>query len=95
MRAAANWLICALGAAVVVLTIGQSTPESIALVVAVAVAAALVVRAAVRVDVARDITIGARAHAHRELLKAQPAPSHPTTAGRPLGRAPTQSIAAA
>ncbi len=43
----------------------------------------------------RQIMVGARALAHAEPLSETPAPSHPTTAGRPLGRAPTGAIAAA
>ena len=41
------------------------------------------------------LMVGARALAHAEPLSETPAPSHPTTAGRPLGRAPTGAIAAA
>ena len=90
-----RWMVGALGALVLSLAVAQSTPESLALVLAVAVTAALIVRGAVRVEVARDLTVGARARDHRQQLSEQPAPSHPTTAGRPLGRAPTQSIAVA
>ena len=43
----------------------------------------------------RTLTVGARALAHSQVLRETPAPSHPTTAGRPLGRAPTGAIAAA
>jgi hypothetical protein len=43
----------------------------------------------------RQLMVGARALAHAEPLSETAAPSHPTTAGRPLGRAPTGAIAAA
>lgn len=43
---------------------------------------------------AREL-VGARARAQRQATDAQPAPSHPTTAGRPRTRAPSMAVAAA
>ncbi|MEO8094637.1 MAG: hypothetical protein ABI632_06860 [Pseudolysinimonas sp.] len=61
---------------------------SVAAVVLVsAVAAALVVGA-------REVTVGARARAHRQVLSEMPEPSHPATAGRPMTRAPAEAVAA-
>ena len=40
-------------------------------------------------------TVGNRATAHAEPLSERPAPSHPSTAGLPLTRAPAEAIAAA
>ena len=62
---------------------------------ALAIAAlALAVRASAHVS-PPVLMVGARALAHAEPLSETPAPSHPTTAGRPHGRAPTGAIAAA
>ncbi len=70
-------------------------PDASAAGAALAIAAlALAVHSAAGVT-PRQITVGARALAHAEPLSETPAPSHPTTAGRPLGRAPTFAIAAA
>ncbi|MEP6482710.1 MAG: hypothetical protein ABJA94_11970 [Rhodoglobus sp.] len=61
---------------------------SIATVVLVAAVAAALVAGA------REVTVGARAHAHRQALNEMPEPSHPATAGRPMTRAPAEAIAA-
>lgn len=72
-----------------------AVPDAGAATAALAIAAlALVVHASAGVA-PRQLTVGARALAHAEVLSETPAPSHPTTAGRPLGRAPTRAIAAA
>ena len=42
----------------------------------------------------RELTIGARAHAHREAMNSLPAPAHPSTAGRPRTRAPSMVVPA-
>jgi hypothetical protein len=60
---------------------------SVAAVILVAAIATLVVGASA-------VTIGGRARAHREALSSQPAPSHPTTAGRPRTRAPSMVVPA-
>jgi len=70
-------------------------PDASAATAALAIAAlALAVHACARIAPAR-LMVGSRALAHAEPLSETPAPSHPTTAGRPLGRAPTFAIAAA
>lgn len=53
-----------------------------------ALLAIAVLRAAVRVANPHVVTVGARAREHREALSEMAAPRHPTTAGRPLARAP-------
>ena len=71
------------------------TPDASAATAALALAAlALAVHACAQLA-PRSTRVGARALAHAEPLSETPAPSHPTTAGRPLGRAPTFAIAAA
>ena len=56
---------------------------------------ALIALQAVRAPAPGAITIGSRARAHRESLAEQAQPSHPTTAGRPLSRAPGAEASAA
>jgi len=59
------------------------------------VAAVLLVAAIATVVVAeRELTVGARARAHREAMSTLPAPAHPDTAGRPRTRAPAGVIPA-
>jgi disulfide bond formation protein DsbB len=61
----------------------------------VGVAAALLVAVlATRVVGERELTVGARAHAHREAMSTLPAPAHPSTAGRPRTRAPSMVVPA-
>jgi hypothetical protein len=76
---------------VVVMMMPDATAATAALAIA-ALALAVHVSAGVA---PRQLMVGARALAHAEPLSETPAPSHPTTAGRPLGRAPTGAIAAA
>jgi hypothetical protein len=72
-----------------------AVPDATAATAALAIAA-LALAVHVSAGVApRQLMVGARALAHAEPLSETPAPSHPTTAGRPLGRAPTGAIAAA
>ncbi len=76
------------------LLLGVGADNSV-LVAAVAIAT-IALAARVLVSAApRSLTVGARATSHREPLSETPEPSHPSTAGRPLGRAPTPAIAAA
>jgi hypothetical protein len=74
---------------------GGHTTVLVASIAAVAIAGLVAVRSAALVTGSREIVVGRRAHAHREALSGMPAPSHPSTAGRPLTRAPARSIAAA
>lgn len=67
--------------------------EPSTLVVGIA-AALLVAVLATRVVGDRELTVGARAHAHREALSTLPAPAHPSTAGRPRTRAPSTVVPA-
>ena len=61
-------------------------------IAAVAVAAAITMAV---VPSTREMTVGSRAHAHREALSVMPAPQHPATAGRPRTRAPSMAAFAA
>ncbi|MET4782636.1 hypothetical protein [Glaciihabitans sp. UYNi722] len=81
----------------VALAVAQGAPTSVlvASIAVVAVAGIVAVRYAALVVGSREMTVGARSHAHREALSVMPAPSHPSTAGRPRTRAPSQSILAA
>ena len=74
---------------------GGHTTVLVASVAAVAIAGVVAVRYAALVPGSRELVVGERAHAHREALSGMPAPSHPSTAGRPLTRAPARSIPAA
>lgn len=74
---------------------GGHTTVLVASVAAVAIAGVVAVRYAALVSGSRELVVGERAHAHREALSGMPAPSHPSTAGRPLTRAPARSIPAA
>lgn len=90
-------LVTALSVSVLVLAIAQ--PESSSLLLAgiatLAVVTALGARyVAVGIRSLR-LTVGARAHAHRESFSSIPEPSHPDTAGRTRARAPSQSPLAA
>lgn len=67
--------------------------EPSTLVVGIA-AALLVAVLATRVVGDRELTVGARAHAHREAMSTLPAPAHPSTAGRPRTRAPSMVVPA-
>lgn len=72
-----------------------AVPDAGVATAALAIAALVLVVHATAGVAPRQLTVGARALAHAEVLSETPAPSHPTTAGRPLGRAPTFAIAAA
>jgi len=78
-----------------VLMIAQSEPSAI--LVASAVALVVSVLLASRVTFApnaRELRVGARARAHREVLGSLPAPQHPDTDGRPRSRAPSLVVSA-
>ncbi|MEO7123947.1 MAG: hypothetical protein ABI400_12690 [Lacisediminihabitans sp.] len=74
---------------------GGSTTVLVASIAAVAVAGVVAVRYAAVVTGSRELVVGERAHAHRQGLSTMPAPSHPSTAGRPLTRAPARLTSAA
>ncbi len=65
-------------------------------VVVASVAAVLLIAAIATVVVvaARELTVGGKAHAHREAMSTLPAPAHPSTAGRPRTRAPSRAVPA-
>lgn len=76
---------------ILALVVSQATTVSTA---AVSIAASLIVLAVAARIVAgtagsRVVTVGARAHEHREALASMPAPAHPDTAGRTRSRAPS------
>ena len=73
----------------------SNAPDSAALGAALVIATlALAVHTVANFTVGR-LTIGRRAIAHAESLSETPAPSHPSTAGLPLTRAPAGATAAA
>ena len=94
MRFLHAWLLASATAAVLVHSGVPTDPFSIVVVsiAAAAIAAIVAVRFAVLAVRHRELTIGARARAHRQALRRTPAPQHPRTAGRPRPRAPAQSI---
>lgn len=79
-------------AAVLFLALALTTEPSV--IIASVAAVILIAAIATLVVGARAITVGGRAHAHREALSSMPAPAHPTTAGRPRTRAPSIEVAA-
>jgi hypothetical protein len=96
MRAILEQLMLLASALFVAVAVSSGNAQLVALgVAAVAIAAVLAAQTGSLVASPALVSIGARARDHRQLLSAQPAPSHPTTAGRPLGRAPTQAVPAA
>ena len=78
----------------IALAISQDSPLSF---MVVGVAAALLVsavRSAAVVVGSLEVTVGLRARAHREAMTGMPEPRHPSTAGLPLTRAPSEGLAA-
>jgi hypothetical protein len=95
MAALSTRIVAVATALFVVFALMQSASAGamVASVVALAVASACAVRIAGVVGVSREVTVGARAHAHRESMLGMPAPQHPDTAGRPRTRAPSMVVA--
>ena len=84
MRALHERMVMVLTVLFIALSLAQSGQTSllIASIATVALASTLAIRyAAVEVG-SREMTVGARAHAHREALSRMPAPAHPSTAAR-------------
>ena len=85
--------------AVLLLALALTPPASPTAVIASIATLVLVTAVAVRFGAlvvgSREMTVGSRAHAHREALTALPAPAHPSTAGRPRTRAPSMVVPAA
>ncbi|MCU1411557.1 MAG: hypothetical protein JWR04_2264 [Rhodoglobus sp.] len=79
-------------AAVLFLALALTT-EPAAIVAAVATVVLITAMAALVVG-SREMTVGSRAHAHREAMTSLPAPAHPSTAGRPRTRAPSTAVPA-
>ena len=80
--------------AVLFLALALTQAGSPALVFASVATVILMAALAAGVTGARELTVGARAHAHRESLSTLPAPAHPSTAGRPRTRAPSGTVPA-
>lgn len=97
MRTLYERLVMVLTLLFVAVAVAQGGPSTavVAGLAAVALAAALAARYGGIVVGTREVTVGARAHAHREALDVTPAPSHPSTAGRPRTRAPSMVVVAA
>ena len=64
-------------------------------VLAAGVAAAVIAAVLAAQVTGIHITPVFKARSEQQKTEAQPAPAHPTTAGRPLGRAPTRAVEAA
>ena len=82
-------------AAVLFLALALTQVTSPALIIASVATVILIAALAAVVTGAREVTVGARAHAHREALSTMPSPAHPSTAGRPRTRAPSMAVPAA
>lgn len=74
---------------------GAPSTVLVAGVAALAIAALIAVRYGSLALASREMTVGDRAHAHREAMSGMPAPQHPGTAGRPRPRAPSRLVQAA
>lgn len=96
MRALQTRMVIVMTMLFVALAVSQGGPSTLAVasIAALAIAGVVAVRSAAIVVGAREMTVGARAHAHREALHGMPAPQHPTTPGRPRPRAPSQAAPA-
>jgi hypothetical protein len=84
-------LLGMLGTLAMIAVLAGDRPDATGLLLAaatLAVTAALVVRLAVVIG-DRVLTVGSRAHEHRESLTRMAEPRHPATAGLPLTRAPS------
>lgn len=71
-----------------------STTAVLALAGVCALLAVAVLRAVSWVASPAVVRVGERARAHREALSEMAAPRHPSTAGRPMARAPGMALAA-
>lgn len=82
-----------LAALFVLFAIGQSDTSTAVLAGVVVVAIGLVLAAvhSTVMSAATALAVGQPARQHRQALRADPAPVHPDTAGRPRTRAPSQS----
>ena len=83
----------------VALVVAQATAEPTALLAAgigmVVLAALVAARYSAAMVRTRVITVGSRAHQHRQSLFETPEPQHPNTVGRVRARAPGRAFAAA
>jgi hypothetical protein len=97
LRALHERAVLVLTALFVVFVVAQAgqTALIVASIAALAIAGVVAVSYAALVVGSRVMTVGSRAHAHREALDVMAAPRHPSTAGRPRTRAPSQPIPAA
>ena len=94
MRTLLERLVMVLTLVLLIASFGQAQTATalVAGLAALAIATVLVARRSGAV--ALRVQVGLRAREHRQLVSAQPAPSHPNTAGRTRSRAPGQSAAA-
>ena len=97
MRAIKTRMVMVMTLLLIAFAVSQGGPTGllVAGIAAVAVSGVIAIRYAAIVVGSREMTVGARAHAHREAMTGMPAPRHPSTAGRPRTRAPAQSTPAA
>ena len=88
MRTLHQQLIAVVGVLFVAIALSNGDTRALAAgVAAVAIAAVLAAEVA-----SIHVTPVFKARAEKQRTEAEPAPTHPTTAGRPLGRAPTRTI---
>jgi hypothetical protein len=94
MRSLLERIVMVMTLVLLVASLGQANSATalVAGLAALAIATVLVARRSGAV--ALRVQVGLRAREHRQLVAAQPAPSHPNTAGRTRSRAPGQSAAA-
>ena len=79
---------------VVAIAVAQGQPSSMLVIGITALVLVAAVRSAAVIIGSLEIAVGSRARAHREVMIGMPEPQHPTTAGRPLARAPSPGFAA-
>lgn len=70
--------------------VAAQTGSATAVAISLAITAIVLIKHASVVIGQRELPVGSRAHAHREVLSEMTAPQHPDTAGRPRTRAPSQ-----
>ena len=70
--------------------VAAQTGSTTVVAISLAIAAIALIKHVSVVTGSREISVGSRAHEHREVLSEMTAPQHPDTAGRPRTRAPSQ-----
>jgi hypothetical protein len=94
MRTLLERLVMVMTLVLLVASFGQTQSAAVLVAGLAALAIATVLVARRSGAVALRVQVGLRAREHRQLLAAQPAPSHPNTAGRTRSRAPGAVVSA-